>query len=52
MARNSKKNARRKFKSKAEEADWYASPTGQRQTEREMDEAIRKGTAKHSTSHG
>ncbi len=46
MPHNSKKNTRRKFKSEAEEADWYASPAGQRETEHEMEKAIRSGAAK------
>ena len=34
----------RKFKSEAEEADWYATPEGRRQTEREFTRALRDGT--------
>jgi hypothetical protein len=33
----------RRFKSEAEEADWHASPEGQRATEREFRKAIREG---------
>jgi hypothetical protein len=35
--------------SKAEEADWYASPEGRRQTQREFDRAVRAGTLSSST---
>lgn len=33
-----------KFKSEAEEADWYATPQGRRQTEREFARALKDGT--------
>ena len=32
------------FKSDAEEADWYASPQGRRQTRREFERALKMGT--------
>ncbi|MCC6589271.1 MAG: hypothetical protein IT168_21415 [Bryobacterales bacterium] len=32
------------FKSEAEEADWYASPQGRRQTRREFSRALRDGS--------
>lgn len=32
------------FKSKTEEADWYATPAGRRQTQREFERAIKDGT--------
>ena len=32
------------FKSEAEEADWYATPEGRRQTQREFTRALREGT--------
>ncbi len=31
-------------KSEAEEADWYASPAGRRQTQREFERAVKEGT--------
>jgi predicted DNA binding CopG/RHH family protein len=37
------------FKSDAEEADWYATAAGRRQTQREFDRAFRAGTLKPST---
>jgi hypothetical protein len=37
-----------KSRSKAEEADWYASPEGRRQTQREFERALRRGTLIHS----
>ena len=37
-----------KFKSEAEEADWYASPRGRRQTQREFARALRTGTLSRS----
>lgn len=43
MHRNSKQ---KKFKSEAEEAAWWDSPEGRKTLEREMDEGVRKGTAK------
>ena len=33
-----------KFKSGAEEADWYATPQGRRQTQREFARALKDGT--------
>ena len=33
-----------KFKSNAEKADWYATPEGRKQTEREFARALRSGT--------
>jgi len=33
-----------KFKSEAEEADWYATPQGRRQTQREFARALQDGT--------
>jgi hypothetical protein len=33
-----------KFKSEAEEADWYATPKGREQTQREFARALRAGT--------
>ena len=38
----------RKFKSEAEEADWYATPEGRRQTQREFARALRAGTISRS----
>jgi hypothetical protein len=32
------------FKSADQEADWYATPAGRRQTEREFERAIKQGT--------
>ncbi len=32
------------FKSRAEEGDWYATPAGRRQTQREFERAIKDGT--------
>jgi hypothetical protein len=32
------------FKSESEEADWYATPAGRRQTQREFERALRDGT--------
>ena len=37
-----------KFKSDTEEADWYATPQGRRQTQREFARALRTGTATQS----
>ncbi|HLI82671.1 MAG TPA: hypothetical protein VKV17_02070 [Bryobacteraceae bacterium] len=37
-----------KFKSEAEEADWYATPEGRRQTQREFARALRAGTLSRS----
>jgi predicted DNA binding CopG/RHH family protein len=37
-----------KFKSEAQEADWYASPEGRRQTQREFSRALRDGTLRPS----
>jgi hypothetical protein len=42
MPRKSTKTPR--FKSEAEEADWYATPQGRRQTEREFARALKDGT--------
>jgi hypothetical protein len=36
------------FKSEAEEADWYATPEGRRQTEREFSRALRTGSINRS----
>ena len=33
-----------KFKTEAEEADWYATPQGRRQTQREFARALKDGT--------
>jgi len=38
----------RKFKSEAEEADWYVTPAGRRQTQREFARALREGTLARS----
>ena len=38
-----------KFKSEAEEADWYATPQGRRQTQREFARALKDGTLIRST---
>jgi len=38
----------RKFKSEAEEADWYVTPAGRRQTQREFARALRQGTLTRS----
>ncbi len=37
-----------KFKSDTEEADWYATPDGRRQTQREFARALRAGTLRRS----
>ena len=37
-----------RFKSDAEEADWYATPEGRRQTQREFARAVRAGTLRPS----
>ncbi len=42
MPRKSKRIPKRK--SKTEETDWYASAEGRRQTQREFERALRKGT--------
>lgn len=36
-------------RSKTEEPDWYASPEGRRQTQREFERALRTGTLIHSS---
>jgi hypothetical protein len=36
-------------KAKTEEADWYASPQGCRQTQREFERALKDGTLVHSS---
>jgi predicted DNA binding CopG/RHH family protein len=36
-------------KSKAEEADWYASPEGRRQTQREFERALKAGVVIRSS---
>jgi hypothetical protein len=46
MPRKSTKVSR--FKSDAEEADWYATPEGRRETEREFVRALRAGTLSRS----
>lgn len=38
----------RKFKSEPEEADWYATSEGRRQTEREFARALRAGSLRRS----
>jgi uncharacterized protein (DUF4415 family) len=38
-----------KPRSKAEEADWYASPEGRRQTQREFERALKDGTLVRSS---
>jgi hypothetical protein len=38
-----------KFKSEAEEANWYATPQGRQQTQREFARALRDGTLMGST---
>ena len=38
----------RKFKSEAEESDWYATAEGRRQTQREFARALRAGTLSKS----
>ena len=38
-----------KFKANAEEADWYASPQGRRQMQREFARALKDGTLIRST---
>ncbi len=38
----------RKFKSEAEEADWYATPEGRRRTRSEFARAVRDGTLSQS----
>ena len=37
-----------KFKSEADEADWYTTPEGRRQTQREFARALRAGTLSRS----
>jgi len=46
MARTS--TDRPSFKSEAEEADWYATPQGRKQTRREFERALRSGAAMRS----
>jgi len=46
MPRNSSNSPRRK--SEVAEADWYATPEGRRQTQREFARALRKGTLQRS----
>lgn len=46
MARKSTKIP--KLKSEPEEADWYATPGGRRQTQREFSRALRAGTLSRS----
>lgn len=43
-----KSTSARKFKSEAEEAGWYATPEGRRQTRREFTRALRTGTLTRS----
>jgi predicted DNA binding CopG/RHH family protein len=38
----------RESSAKPEEIDWYASPEGRRQTEREFERALKQGTLVHS----
>ena len=38
-----------KFKSETEEADWYATAAGRRQTQREFERAIKDGTLTENT---
>jgi hypothetical protein len=38
-----------KFKSEADEGDWYTTPEGRRQTQREFARALRTGTLSRST---
>ena len=38
-----------RFKSEAEEADWYATLEGRRQTQREFERALRAGTLSRAT---
>ncbi len=45
MARKSTKLAG--FKSEAEEAEWYATPEGREQTQREFERALRTGKLAH-----
>jgi hypothetical protein len=47
MPRKSAKTPR--FKSEEQEASWYATPQGRRQTQREFAAALRNGTLKRST---
>jgi len=44
-----KSNNATSFKSDAEEAGWYATAVGRRQTQREFDRALRAGTLSPST---
>jgi hypothetical protein len=37
-----------KFRSESEEADWYATPEGRKQTQREFARALRAGSLSHS----
>lgn len=39
-----------RFRSEAEEADWYATPEGRRQTQREFVRALRVGSLTRSSS--
>jgi predicted DNA binding CopG/RHH family protein/uncharacterized DUF497 family protein len=41
--RSSNDNKRPKFKTEAEEADWYHTPAGRRHTSRQFEKALRKG---------
>src|SRR5207249_3843184 len=47
MVRKSTKLNKSKFKT--EESDWYASPEGRRQTQREFERALRDGTLVRSS---
>jgi hypothetical protein len=44
-----KSTSARTFKSDREGADWYATPEGRRQTEREFSRALRAGTLSRSS---
>ncbi|MGH9630423.1 MAG: hypothetical protein ACRD7E_19090 [Bryobacteraceae bacterium] len=41
-------SAKSQFKSEAEEADWYATPAGRRETQREFQRALRSNVAVRS----
>ena len=43
-----KLTSRPKFESESEEADWYATPQGRKQTQREFTRALRTGTLSRS----
>jgi hypothetical protein len=51
LTRQPKDNEMPDFKSEAEEAEWYATPAGRRQTRREFERALKNGTIQRNP-HG